>query len=829
MQKLIDWYWTHGVERKGEYSIGVSTWLDTITQMKNRVDAIRSHSGDGRACLAVWGPSQTGKSTMIADAIDGADSGNGAESALSWEGGELARFTGDPALYPETVFFNPYNGGSDGSGVPTRYVLRSASDMVDAKHPAEIVLASRAQVMLGLTIGYSEECTTSRSGRTTHYSYDVDSFKQELREAASKASPGKVNRKAVELLQDAADVIAIAALTQRRFEELAPSWGDLRAEMLSKKSLLSDADAALSFVTHLLWDNATSLSDMFERLDRKLSFLRKAWGDRRIYASLRAANLLLNIDTISSYKLGSKLVVPSVDSLGYVVEESRVVIDTLGESSKPICGNEFGLFQALVNELVVPLRREALEQHGKTQFLSLMEKADYLDFPGVPNRETGSSAADKVNACDVNDVTLLKTVLKQGKTLSMIFIHARQMGIDSFVILKRFNKYAPKTAVLSQGIQSWRKSFSDGNDAGDPLRFYMNLTFFAEEASTFYGNASPDRIKNYAEMVSSMGFITPKDARFFATTYPVFGGVHAFPQDNPEKTMLIQEMFSEDKSMKEATGLTLLDYEHVFHDSDGGVGYLFETIGSELSSNERLSRCKRLLESDLSRVRKLIQSELPPVDQVDPTTFILGVKKRIEERLSKVADVRQVSAVVSEISRCLKQLMVVPADSLDALKGSSDIEEYISRQLGIWCSYQTSELAKNPLSDELFVDTKQLLKLLKDRCDVGELSRFASGLDLDPDSNLQAQNRKYLSLALSNSLFYGSYKRVADSSVSVSEMLSRMTDRDGQSRDYEKLPDYHMVIRPFLKCLESMASDIKASVRPEQAGDVELSALLEEY
>lgn len=860
MQDVIDWFWNFGCKREGKYSIGVGQWLDTITRMNRRAQAVAETLGNDRACLAVWGPSQTGKSTMISDAIDADDPGDGSCSALTWTDEEPARFTGILLNDDKTVIFNPYNGNSDGSGVTTRYVLKGDGEVKDPRHPAKIIFASRAQVMLALAIGYLEECSPAMEKQgPVHRVFDLAAYENEIKNCAGMAkSAGVVDRRAVELLEDLADVIEIETRTQDRFRNLASEWDRLRPGLFANKGLLADYDAALHLAAVLLWDGAKKLTDIFRRLMAKLDYIQREWKGKTIYASLRATNMFLDINTVDNFMYPiAGFEVPPVNKLCATIDGDAVYIDTFSSApTAEIAGVNFGLVQALIGELQVPLRKERLAQNGKDSFLHFLEKADFLDFPGVPNRETGSKADVKVNVNDDDECTdreMLCKILKQGKTLSLIFMHAQRLGIDSFVILKRFRDYAKNTAVLANGIQAWLQAFEPGWKPGakSPLPYYIDLTFFAEEARKAYtGAVNAETMKNFCAMITQLSFATTENARFFVTTYPKLGGQgeYAFPSDrSPEEDTRVMSLFCNAPDLRATTGLTDEDYRHVFKDEDGGVSYLFEQIASSISQDERLKRCKGLVAGDLKKLLSLLEPNLPVAEDAGDVTLkaeLGAVIKKLSDSLEAAKNSERLAVTVAEVSTVIKQLMTLPPESLDPIPmdaknkmKSTQMRNYVERQLGNWCEYQVLNSGKMPFIGAYFDNFQKALSILinalslkgeeEESC-LDKLQEFVfRQLPVETSDSLSASiKRKFLATAITNALFYGDLHRPSSGIDRQSLLEAFKSDEES----LESYPSYYLLIRPFLERLEAIckASD-KPPVRPPQAGDAELSALYAAY
>lgn len=78
---ITDWYWQYGINRTGEYQLDAS-WLDAVSRLENKRSRILD-SMNQKTCLALWGMSQTGKSTLLSQYLDGRRA-NGNDSALTW-------------------------------------------------------------------------------------------------------------------------------------------------------------------------------------------------------------------------------------------------------------------------------------------------------------------------------------------------------------------------------------------------------------------------------------------------------------------------------------------------------------------------------------------------------------------------------------------------------------------------------------------------------------------------------------------------------------------------------------------------------------------------
>jgi len=161
MKRIVDWYWEHVVNRPMEWTITPSG-LNSIMGISNRNAAITKmrNAGSKKACVAFWGPSQSGKSSLLSHYIDGTyDS----DLALMWDPSQKVRFSayqGGEDVDANCVVFNPFNCAMDASGLVTRFYLPSAEEAakIYPEAPVEVILANRKQVLQSIAVGCRMEC-----------------------------------------------------------------------------------------------------------------------------------------------------------------------------------------------------------------------------------------------------------------------------------------------------------------------------------------------------------------------------------------------------------------------------------------------------------------------------------------------------------------------------------------------------------------------------------------------------------------------------------------------------------------------------------------------
>ncbi|MES2571078.1 MAG: hypothetical protein V4710_13610, partial [Verrucomicrobiota bacterium] len=64
-QSCVDWFWQFGRQRKGTFEVPPGTWLDAVCRIRDRAKVMGEAGQNPKPCMAIWGPSQTGKSTLL--------------------------------------------------------------------------------------------------------------------------------------------------------------------------------------------------------------------------------------------------------------------------------------------------------------------------------------------------------------------------------------------------------------------------------------------------------------------------------------------------------------------------------------------------------------------------------------------------------------------------------------------------------------------------------------------------------------------------------------------------------------------------------------------
>lgn len=799
IEQLFDWYWQFGIKRKGLHALPRGDWFDKLSRTLNQYRGIRTAEEKfKKPAIAIWGPSQSGKSTLLATFID---YGNG---ALSWTG-EKFYF-----VHRDKTCLNPNNRGSDASGCVTRYVMREQVDYPET--PVEIQFAKERDILMSMAFGYISE--TNGCGKDGEKKYWNAESLRECLETFKVNSLGKNPDKNIfSAACDVVDVLeALMLAKQERYSNLEKDWASLRGEILNCDGLLSDEETLRKFAANLFWDGWENLSEIYKELLRKSRSLKTAFPGK-VFCSLEVASIFLDISAAENKESKNKIFKFGISDIG----KSALAISREGRKAFKDEW-DFALTQALVAVLIVPLKKNAIAEANE-ELCKLMEEADLVDFPGVARGDKGEDIISD-EAMGENRLPGLTQVLKRGKTASIVIGYARNLDIDIFAILMRANDIAHKPKQLRAGIAAWfeemiQKPLNRENVNELPINIVQTF------AAAFVRTVKQKRLdgngleKVFVQNREYGELCEPGRVKYFAINYPKFDeGVIDVEDKDLEKYVREIEQdphFRErydgtEKSLREMCGLGSTKKE------DGGRSYLFANLLTQIRNSRRrniLDEKKRKLSEDF---RSLVKRALP--DDTD------GERKRSED-IRKILDaIERYSSINSEkISDAIfrftnivpENLKFLPPSSEYAISGTNVLRDYceeIVAQIRKMLEEKSSDLASAILLKEsdlirvrlvsYMLEAKELQATELEKWIKFNIPKISDGLEREA---LRRQLTVYLR-----------QKLLRQKSNRHREINFCSDDETGGSRYF---------IAPFRSALETIGGE-STKGRGKQAGDDEL-------
>lgn len=830
----LKWYWDHGHKRQDQYEVSRGSCLDPLYAVRDRAAAIERSGLSPKPCMALWGPSQTGKSTLLSGYLDVDGDDLGTQSALTWSTAEPVRFGGELKSDGSNIVVNPYNGGADGSGCISRFVMTDA--VPDAAFPVEITLASDTQILHALAAGYESECHP-RNKQDDEVSWGRDNFRA-LMENVKPAGPA--DREGFEALHRLANVLDLLIMAGiRRYANLTEQWSRTLRPMLLNHPHLANKTVLREFTHELLWDSWPSLTTLCDRLQSKRSQLASLWGaDAKLRGSWRLAALLLDIDAYKHYAKAERPAVKTfVDNLSFRIAADGGSVSLGSGLDRPLVqgGEDFGLFQGLVWELKLPLRRDVLTQRAPV-VAAFMDKADLMDFPGVSNEHEG---AKKITNDDLASslVRGLTEVLKRGKTASIAVSRAAELDIDGFSILARAGKHPGQPKQLVSGIQSWMRAYGQKwPPLGRVMPLNLVITFCAKLVNDVCQSGIRNGLDSYFSLFNKLADLAdPRVVTMFTTTYPwlITEGRIQFPVDKVGEK--VAEIFA-DKAFIERFGDNRESFEQMV--ANGGTDYLFQKLNEQATSSRRPALLAQRLAEGRQRLVELLSPHLPSEDaaQDERNRALDFWMQGISERLANKPKEEHDYDCAANLSRLLRRFLNIDPEELEALPRNAitqrtNLRDFVERQFRTW---RASRAAVSHFADLGFKDAahaQRVLAALVEAANIDEAVKFIRENLGTLSGRRDAQDcRRFLAVKMSCELLGGPAENTPhDAEGEITQRLELLRQfanaEDEQKYRPETSPHYQSIIKPLLTRLETIKG-LQAGNRPPQVGDSELSALL---
>lgn len=668
-RSLVDWFWTDGLNRaerpsdaadwQGNYeqfALPTGTWLRQLYEVRDGLRTVDAAASKPRPSVALWGMSQTGKSTSVSALIDAnvqvSDEKpveiDGSGGGLHWKGGLpyffVAPFRDESsgAVYPAHWYgrsLNPFTLGIDASSCLSRFVPGSLDPQEgrvhvdDPMHPVQVYLVPPADLLHALARGYDSECLGSAlNGKPLEWTPErFDRMLAEFREehrAATRATPDReAYQRMLAVVETLKDLVFARLETFDKLRTNEADWQSRLESLLNDSLLIGDADMADAFAAQLFWNGSKEFTARFIEMRSVYTRLMSLWGGRAVYASLPVTSLLLDMSSCSYAflpQLGAETregqQQERIRALGFRQSGDRILLgcgtdypEKLGQSAMA-----YSNFQGLVWELIIPINVGNLQAGA---FRDLLTTADVLDFPGVGRDEKNETNRINANASQLGtdkgraytDKAFFSDIVKRGKTASIVATYSRRLTVDSFSILQNIDKDDPKnnaTDQIANGIRTWLRNMSPGFTEGagrkpSGVSLNLGLTFWGELVQ----QGSADKAANFEtrrKFYDKLGVISDPDvSTIFALNYHWIRGPRVqfnkpFKKGAPLYKRITEEpefqrIFKNPISIRSLEEMT----DDLERNGSGGADFLFSELRGQVQANagsDRAARFRPLLE-----------------------------------------------------------------------------------------------------------------------------------------------------------------------------------------------------------------------------------------
>ncbi len=751
---FITWHCTHAHKRTAKKLS--PKWFDDLLRVWRTVVALEEQrqipgTDPRRLAFAIWGPSQAGKSTFFASVIDGKANERGEGSALHWPDGMPARFVWARGLAPDVLILNPYEGRADATACVTRFVQRERVPF--PAFPIQIHLASPAEVRLSLAAGYQSQWNEDDVGALNEA--ELLRLVAEIRGGAGALTADLKTVCILEEFVGTLDILVKSGFT--RYQGLRRDWNEIRQKLVNDRLLQGRPDLVEKLALKVFWNAEAAISDAWEMAKSLLAIKQKDWRDpatkkmREVFCSLPFAAMLLDIRSFVRMVGGqaagahvnaehateqSRTLRARVAGTRWAEIDGRIVIgcddegDLHVENARALFSGAadgqdlaFGYFQAVVRELTIPLRKDAVHDQARPEAASCFETHDILDFPGI-DQGYGDADDARLTRERVTDWDLFARILKRGKTASILMGYARSQDLDGFLLFARAGLDIAHPPLLNAGIglawtyanpdyrrptfqtRAGRQSPGDGGQhvARPPLPIYLVQTFFSYVLKNF--NRLPDG-KTWPSMrpalerldpLASMG--DPRIVLTLCSNYPKLpDGVYEEDEEilrAKERAILKDDWFRDQYRTPESQKCftTMVDDQAKFNrgesTDDCAVRCIFDLLAQRAADTqaERTVRTEGLRTWVKSEVERLIHEVLPKENPI--ATFLSELPKQIMTHIKGAAPNEQAPQMLDAVYAVgvwIRSLLTVDAEKMDPLPQQHLVgryQEYLRSEFQRW-------------------------------------------------------------------------------------------------------------------------------------------------
>lgn len=475
-ESLWNYYWDQGIKADKEYRQS-PRWLFDVHEVLSKSKRLVHANAPRRRSLAIWGASQSGKSTFLGTHLDPrpGQKSDGSDGPLSWgvEKGQYALFNKASQTQDEdsVLHINPYNDGLDASGCITRFrVIDKAPEYAD--FPQEITLLNEHQMLDALAAGYAFEVRGSPALTT-------ESLQQILNSLPSAPAEARLDQRAFQLSSQLFETVeTFCDMQLSRYRDLdAAAVADHLFPTRGCPGWLSDPEITLALTRRVLWDDCEWMTALYAAMQNTLD----EYAGKRLYCSFSVTSYLLDAKprpetrTVLMWQTGTE-----GEKVFFGTDANRGPWRERGDTTeKPtlIDGEHVERIQGVVKEILIPVNKKNL---GKDYFD--VKDVDVVDIPGVPQQgqtSLGANSLDRQQTRWPRDCVLLySTLVKRGKTLCIVFGLIRELDLDAMLLMVRQGTGAPiaHPNVLGRPLKYWLSQPEQSNRS--PLR--IGVSFFAE-------------------------------------------------------------------------------------------------------------------------------------------------------------------------------------------------------------------------------------------------------------------------------------------------------------------------------------------------------------
>lgn len=839
-----------------EFELDPNGWGSKLYEGYHKARIAERGLGRVKPAVAIWGPSQVGKSTLFARYLQSGADETGYGSGLQWVEETPILFDKKPESPDGVLTWNPYNFGADASACITCFFLEEAIPYPD--FPVEVRLSSPKQVLHAIACGYMSECQLEEAtGFETWWT--MEELEKTLQELGKRGPP---SRQCFEMLQ------SIVELMNNFIAEGMPRFAGLNGKsadrmLMQSVGVFQSQQSVIDFASNFFWDSLAPLTNLYKDLLASLGNISQLADSLPIYCSYEVARILNDLGVYSRLS-GGKLLdgniiqehQPTQDivrRISYKVDPGNALLIGL-DVGEPLFRDfkDFALLQGVVWELGVPLNRYCMEYSEESYpLMELLEHADLLDFPGVAKEGTKSEELKlSVPSLDTPDFRhmLFSKVLKRGKTASILYASAKEARIGILNVLVRADEHLGQAKQIYHGVKTWWKAIT-----GQPFRqadtkdAKLNLifTFFGEIVNNLILNPGNPNIPRLFDRFECLDKIKdPKVTTIFATNYHQYSPfTHRGRNQNAteEEIVRAKQDLVQEPLVKALFADNIESAKEVFDTDTGGADYFLKVVKQQASQSKARQKLTDMVDEADDLAMKLIHEALPeesddPYKMENLDEWQAELYDKIFQQVEKTKD----TSYLKKVSQAIRSLVSVEPESLNLmpseLKNHQNAYGFAQRYVKVQVENWKRSKQDFPLFKELGFDDgiefQKALNYLAESIDTEHITQWVlETFGRLSDYGRRQAARRLLAVKLSDMLHSDLDRESHCPDEFSNEWLRAFASKSEETHAPEAEeainsdPHYQAVVYPFL-CNIASLKETPSTSRPQLPGDKELIKVL---
>jgi hypothetical protein len=322
-----------------------------------------------------------------------------------------------------------------------------------------------------------------------------------------------------------------------------------------------------------------------------------------------------------------------------------------------------------------------------------------------------------------SDLAMYATVLKRGKTLSIVSACTKRFEIQGFTILSKFKDDPGSPALLSSYVAQWYQGLT-----GRPMRETRGRDLPLNLLLTFGGHFFTDTITNRRvtdsfDVFTSLGedLTNPGIVRIIpinARTPDMRPICEAFPEADRQEVLRI---WRENRDCREWLGENFGVLEEMVNLPDGGTNHVLKQLVADARATNRARLLERLAQTSLSELKDLFR-QLGGLGVDDSHVRIraldrwrAGIESELLRAVRLLREKKLRDDPVRMVANPLRAFLAIDPRSFEEIPArfvqtGVDLNEYIKDQIDYW---QGKVLEECAIEWTGIVDKEQLQKVLQ--------------------------------------------------------------------------------------------------------------------